>query len=327
MGRNKQVYKITYPNGKIYVGMDLTGSISYFGSPSAKERMDADLAEHRLDLTARKQILWESDAATDAEVRTMEVKLIHEQCSNDPAVGYNLTPKLVHPDQGTAVPSMRWYARPEGDSHELRLAPRLESWEKADHPDQVRLREYLDDTEELLADSRIDGPWALRLDVGLPAERKLLHMGDVDNYAHPLAKRLKDPGLVSVWCTKQHREQSFVRIEAARELSNPANDVVVVSTPSATAYKEQINAAVADSSELPDGPVRLELTFVVGPPRNWLELWKPTIDALEPLLGRDPSETRPWNPRDGRITELGMHKTVDPAFGHKIVIGIAAAPA
>ena len=66
-GRNKQVYKITYPNGKIYVGMDLTGAISYFGSPSAKDRIAADLAEHRLDLTVRKQILWESDAATDAE--------------------------------------------------------------------------------------------------------------------------------------------------------------------------------------------------------------------------------------------------------------------
>ena len=32
----KQVYKITYSNGKIYVGMDLTGAISYFGSPAAK---------------------------------------------------------------------------------------------------------------------------------------------------------------------------------------------------------------------------------------------------------------------------------------------------
>ena len=60
MARLKQVYKITYPNGKIYVGMDLTGAISYFGSPSAKDRMAADLAEHRLDLTARKEILWES---------------------------------------------------------------------------------------------------------------------------------------------------------------------------------------------------------------------------------------------------------------------------
>lgn len=26
------VYKITYPNGKIYVGKDLTGTLNYFGS-------------------------------------------------------------------------------------------------------------------------------------------------------------------------------------------------------------------------------------------------------------------------------------------------------
>jgi hypothetical protein len=34
---------------------------------------------------------------------------------------------------------MRWYARPEGDNQQLRVAPRLASWNKADHPDQVRL--------------------------------------------------------------------------------------------------------------------------------------------------------------------------------------------
>lgn len=28
----KVVYKITYPNGKIYIGKDLTDSINYFGS-------------------------------------------------------------------------------------------------------------------------------------------------------------------------------------------------------------------------------------------------------------------------------------------------------
>ena len=76
--RRKQVYKITYPNGKIYVGMDLTGAINYFGSPSAKARIAADLAEHRLDLTARKEILWESETATDAEVRAMERHFIRE---------------------------------------------------------------------------------------------------------------------------------------------------------------------------------------------------------------------------------------------------------
>jgi hypothetical protein len=30
----KIIYKVTYPNGKIYVGMDLTDSINYFGSAS-----------------------------------------------------------------------------------------------------------------------------------------------------------------------------------------------------------------------------------------------------------------------------------------------------
>jgi hypothetical protein len=95
MAQRKQLYRITYPNGKIYVGLDLTGTITYFGSPSAKakERIVADLAEHRLDLTVRKEILWESETATDSEVRAMEHKLIRELGSNNPEIGYNLNPR------------------------------------------------------------------------------------------------------------------------------------------------------------------------------------------------------------------------------------------
>jgi hypothetical protein len=80
MARLKQVYRITYPNGKWRVGMDVTGAISYFGSPSNKVLMAAELAEHRLDLTVRKEILWESETATDAEVRAKEL---------DPARGWD----------------------------------------------------------------------------------------------------------------------------------------------------------------------------------------------------------------------------------------------
>jgi hypothetical protein len=29
------IYKITYPNGKIYIGQDRTDSIAYFGSPDS----------------------------------------------------------------------------------------------------------------------------------------------------------------------------------------------------------------------------------------------------------------------------------------------------
>jgi hypothetical protein len=93
----KQVYKITYPNGKIYVGSDVLGigNLTYFGSPSAaaKARIAAENEAHRLDFEVRKQILWESDSATDVEVRAMEIKLIRESNANDPAVGYNLTPR------------------------------------------------------------------------------------------------------------------------------------------------------------------------------------------------------------------------------------------
>jgi len=200
--------------------------------------------------------------------------------------------------------------------------------DKADHPDQVRLRAYLDDTEELLAASKIDGSWVLRLDVGLPQDLDLLDKRDLDNFAYPLATRLKkNPGLVSVWCTKQHDAQSFVRIDAPRELPPPSTGMLVVSTPSAKMpeYKERIYAAVADLAELPAGrPVRLELAFVIGPiGRNWLELWKPTIDSLSPLLGRSPLSGQ-WDPCDGRIVELAMHLTVDPALRYEVTVGIAA---
>ena len=74
----KVIYKITYPNGKIYVGQDVTDSINYFGSASS-ELMATDFTpEQRRDFTARKQVLWESDTATAAEVNQMERKLILE---------------------------------------------------------------------------------------------------------------------------------------------------------------------------------------------------------------------------------------------------------
>ena len=91
--RMKVIYKITYPNGKIYVGKDLTGTLNYFGSA------DSDLIERdfsrvqQRDFTIRKEILWESDSATDTEVNAKEVEFITSLRSNDPTVGYNQWPK------------------------------------------------------------------------------------------------------------------------------------------------------------------------------------------------------------------------------------------
>jgi hypothetical protein len=70
------VYKITYPNGKIYVGQDRTNTLTYFGSVDSRliER-DFNL-EQRRDFTVRKEILWESETASRAEVTRVEVEFI-----------------------------------------------------------------------------------------------------------------------------------------------------------------------------------------------------------------------------------------------------------
>jgi hypothetical protein len=41
----------------------------------------------------RKEILWESDIATEAELSAKEVEMIRLYRSNDPAIGYNRWPK------------------------------------------------------------------------------------------------------------------------------------------------------------------------------------------------------------------------------------------
>jgi len=89
----KVVYKITYPNGKVYVGQDVTDSMSYFGSPD-HERMAADFTlEQRRDFTIRREVLWESETATNAELNAVELRCIREFRANDPAYGYNQWPR------------------------------------------------------------------------------------------------------------------------------------------------------------------------------------------------------------------------------------------
>ena len=88
----KIIYKITYPNGKIYIGKDLTDSINYFGSASDALIAQDFTREQRRVFTVRREILWESETASDSEVSRKEVELILAYCSNDPAVGYNRWP-------------------------------------------------------------------------------------------------------------------------------------------------------------------------------------------------------------------------------------------
>jgi len=84
------VYKITFPNGKIYVGSDTQRGghhINYFGSWSC-ELVEGDFEKGDLcNFTIKKEILFESDDKT--EVLKKEIEMIRELRANDKEIGYN----------------------------------------------------------------------------------------------------------------------------------------------------------------------------------------------------------------------------------------------
>jgi hypothetical protein len=88
------IYRITYPNGKIYIGQDRTNSINYFGSASSDLIAKDFTWEQRQSFTITRDILWASESATRAEVNQKEIEFIRLYRSNDPTIGYNQTPQI-----------------------------------------------------------------------------------------------------------------------------------------------------------------------------------------------------------------------------------------
>lgn len=87
---NYVIYKLTFPNRKIYIGKDVGGnghSLRYFGSWD-NEMVMRDFSDDELrDFTVRKQILFESTDKNEANKK--EFELIREYNSNDYNIGYN----------------------------------------------------------------------------------------------------------------------------------------------------------------------------------------------------------------------------------------------
>ncbi|HCS23527.1 MAG TPA: GIY-YIG nuclease family protein [Alphaproteobacteria bacterium] len=89
---NYVVYKITFPNGKIYIGKDIGGSghsLRYFGSWD-NQTVAADFTKEQLSkFTLTKEILFES--VDKDKVSKKELELIKAYNSNQPDIGYNRT--------------------------------------------------------------------------------------------------------------------------------------------------------------------------------------------------------------------------------------------
>ena len=80
----KVIYKITYPNGKIYIGKDLTNTLTYFGSVKS-EYVEKDFTEdERKNFTIKKEIIYESES--EDEINKIESQLILEYKSKKPKI-------------------------------------------------------------------------------------------------------------------------------------------------------------------------------------------------------------------------------------------------
>ena len=86
------VYKVTYPNGKILVAQDRLDQVTYIESIANEQFLhDFDDAT-RHSFSVSKEVLWESADADAAESERQEVEWILRLRANDPAIGYNRWP-------------------------------------------------------------------------------------------------------------------------------------------------------------------------------------------------------------------------------------------
>lgn len=90
--------------------------------------------------------------------------------------------------------------------------PRLASWNKAEHPDQVRLKAYLEQLDLIVQAglAGMDGNLAMELTVGLP-RRQLTVDRDLDNYLLPVANRLSRHRFCAVFGNKAVQNESVLR--------------------------------------------------------------------------------------------------------------------
>jgi hypothetical protein len=91
------IYKITYPNGKIYIGQDRTDDINYFGSAKGLLIEKDFTPEQRKDFTIRKEILFEFECVEISVINRKELEFILLYESNNPEKGYNQWPRKFIP--------------------------------------------------------------------------------------------------------------------------------------------------------------------------------------------------------------------------------------
>ncbi|TXT44965.1 MAG: hypothetical protein FD137_1466 [Spirochaetes bacterium] len=90
-----QVFKLTFPNRKIFIGKDEKGFLTYFGGFN-QEEVESDYRNIVMpSFTIKKEILWESENAEEAEIDAVVESYIRMFRSDDPRFGYNSRSKVA----------------------------------------------------------------------------------------------------------------------------------------------------------------------------------------------------------------------------------------
>lgn len=219
----------------------------------------------------------------------------------------------------------RVYHRPASAGMLLTVEPRLASWERARHPDQLRLATFLDHVESVAASTSAteEGRLAVELAVGLPRSTPLTTGGrHLDNYLYPVAQRLGPNRLAAVFGRKTHGP-SRLAVTSARPVSDQAPPMFTTRLTGSYVrpeWKHDLRERLLQARVGPaaPGPVAIDIALTTGRGRNWASLWKPLLDALGPILGEHPD--RPFHPQDDRIVSLGLHHDMATDIGHDVMI-------
>lgn len=212
------------------------------------------------------------------------------------------------------------------------FTPLLASWERHDHPAQLRMRAYLDQVQDELEMGTLpDEGLYLDLLVDVEHPERLQQHYDLENYLTPIVVRLGWRRFVRVSARKQVGGGSCLAIGRAQDLDGGKSWRIVLNAGRGP-DRRQWKAALRDQLRaihpvpLEAGPLAVEIGWRCSGSRAWVNLWKPTGDAMGPILG-EPDAGNPFNPADDRIVDLTLHREVDDEMSHDIDVAMSWGPA
>ncbi|MEX1230505.1 MAG: hypothetical protein WEB58_09705 [Planctomycetaceae bacterium] len=211
------------------------------------------------------------------------------------------------------------------------VSPLLASWDKSTHPSQVNLRAYVHDVVARLSPLPQDVPLFLHMNVDVKDPIRLSRHHDLENYLTPLFGRryLPPERFVLVTANKFVGGGSQIVCGVANSTSESESNgweyfaLNAGSGASLSSWKQNIHDVLSaqNSTKLPSGPVRVRLAFSCSTRRNWTTLWKPTGDAMGPVLGlAHPGQ--PFNPSDDRIVDLQLHLNIKNELQNNVEVGM-----